>query len=181
MCGPKHPGGEELGCRMTTLACEFCGGLGIVEVEVANRYRAARSCGASVLTSGISRSGSKPTFWAFSPMLLNDIEHGRAEWPAWVNQKLLAEYGYVRWTDRETPKIRLIGKGVAQTLNYLLEDQHNIEWLGVVARTKMRGILFSSPAIERDLVEELGALRYLEERIVHCHFDEYDDWGGADN
>jgi hypothetical protein len=27
-------------------------------------------------------------------MLLNDIEHGRAEWPTWVNQKLLSEYGY---------------------------------------------------------------------------------------
>jgi len=27
-------------------------------------------------------------------MLLNDIEHGRAECPTWVNQKLLAEYGY---------------------------------------------------------------------------------------
>jgi hypothetical protein len=29
-----------------------------------------------------------------SVILLDDIEHGRAEWPASVNQKLLAEYGY---------------------------------------------------------------------------------------
>lgn len=29
-----------------------------------------------------------------SPMLLNDIEWGRADWPKWVNRKLLAEYGY---------------------------------------------------------------------------------------
>jgi hypothetical protein len=71
-----------------------------------------------------------------------------------------------------TPKIRLIGKGVAQTLNYLLEDQNNMEWLGVVARTKTGEILFLSPARERNPVEELGALRYLEDRIVHCHFEE---------
>ena len=64
MCGPKHPGGEELGCRMTTLACEFCGGLGIVEVEVANRYRRGEKLRRLRVTSGISRSGSKPTFWA---------------------------------------------------------------------------------------------------------------------
>ena len=74
-----------------------------------------------------------------------------------------------------TSKIRLIGKGVAQTLNYLLEDQDNMEWLGVVARTRTGKILFFSPARERDAVEELGALRYLEERIVRCHFDEQDD------
>jgi hypothetical protein len=181
MCGPKHPGGEELGFRMTTLACEFCGGLGIVEVEVANRYRRGEKLRRLRVNKWHLSQRQQAHILGISPMLFNEIEHGQAEWPAWVNQKLLAEYGYVWWTDRETPKIRLIGKGVAQTLNYLLEDQHNIEWLGVVARTKMRGILFFSPAIERDLVEELGALRYLEERIVHCHFDEYDDWGGADN
>jgi len=24
MCGPKRPGGEEIGCRATVLACDFC-------------------------------------------------------------------------------------------------------------------------------------------------------------
>jgi hypothetical protein len=36
MCGPD-------GCRETTRACEFCGGLGIVEVEAAERYRKGRA------------------------------------------------------------------------------------------------------------------------------------------
>jgi hypothetical protein len=32
MCGPN-------GCRETIRACDFCSGLGIVEVEAADRYR----------------------------------------------------------------------------------------------------------------------------------------------
>lgn len=39
LSGPKPAGGEELGCRMTTPACDWCGGLGMVEVALANRYR----------------------------------------------------------------------------------------------------------------------------------------------
>jgi hypothetical protein len=39
LCGPKPSGGEELGCRMTTRACDWCGGRGMVEVALANRYR----------------------------------------------------------------------------------------------------------------------------------------------
>jgi len=95
MCGPKHPGGEELGCRMTTLACEFCGGLGIVEVEVANRYRRGEKLGRLRVNKWHLSQRQQAHILGISPMLLNDIEHGRAEWPAWVNQKLLAEYGYV--------------------------------------------------------------------------------------
>jgi hypothetical protein len=35
----------------------------------------------------------QPHILGTSPMLLNDIEHGRAEWPMWVNRRLLAEFG----------------------------------------------------------------------------------------
>ncbi len=37
LCGPKRTGDEEMDCHLTTLACDFCGGLGIVEVTVADR------------------------------------------------------------------------------------------------------------------------------------------------
>jgi hypothetical protein len=95
LCGPKQPGGEELGCRMTTLACDFCGGLGIVEVEVAARYRRGQKLrDLRVKKWGLTQR-QQAQILRMSPMLLNDIEHGRADWPTWVNQKLLAEYGYI--------------------------------------------------------------------------------------
>jgi hypothetical protein len=36
MCGPN-------GCRETIRACHFCGGLGIVELEAAERYSKGRA------------------------------------------------------------------------------------------------------------------------------------------
>jgi hypothetical protein len=36
MCGGTD---DEMRCRMAMQACEFCGGLGIVETQVAERYR----------------------------------------------------------------------------------------------------------------------------------------------
>ena len=45
MCGPRQPGSEENGCRGAVRTCDFCGGLGIVEVAVAERYRKGRELG----------------------------------------------------------------------------------------------------------------------------------------
>lgn len=69
------------------------------------------------------------------------------------------------------PKITIIpGNGVAQTLNYLLEDRDKLEWLVAVGRDKRGEIFFYDTG--GDVVEDLGTLEYLKERIVRAHFDE---------
>jgi hypothetical protein len=69
------------------------------------------------------------------------------------------------------PKITIIpGKGVAQTINYLLEDRDQLEWLVAVGRNKTGEIFFYDTG--GDIVEDLGALEYLKERIVRAHFSD---------
>jgi hypothetical protein len=66
-------------------------------------------------------------------------------------------------------KITIIpGKGVAQTLNYLLEDRDQLEWLVAVGRNKNGEIFFYDTG--GDVIEDLGTLEYLKERIVRAHF-----------
>ncbi len=67
------------------------------------------------------------------------------------------------------PKITIIpGRGVAQTINYLLEDRDDLEWIIAVGRTK-------NGDTGGDIVEDLGTLEYLKARIVRAHFgDEYE-------
>ena len=67
------------------------------------------------------------------------------------------------------PKIRIIpGKGVAQTINYLLEDRDELEWMVAVGRNKNGEIFFYETG--GDIVEDLGTLDYLKQRIVRAHF-----------
>ena len=67
------------------------------------------------------------------------------------------------------PKIRIIpGKGVAQTINYLLEDRDELEWLVSVGRNKNGEIFFYDTG--GDIVEDLGTLDYLKQRIIRAHF-----------
>ena len=94
MCGPRTPGGDDMKCRTGIIACEMCGGLGIVETHVAERYRKGRAIQELRKKSGLTLR-QQAQILKMSQILLNDIEHGRADWPAWVNRKLLAEYGYV--------------------------------------------------------------------------------------
>lgn len=69
------------------------------------------------------------------------------------------------------PKITIIpGKGVAQTLNYLLEDRDQLEWLVAVGRNRNGEILFYDTG--GDIIEDLGTLEYLKQRIVRAHFGE---------
>jgi hypothetical protein len=77
------------------MACDYCGGLGIVESAVAESYRRSQAIRKLRVKNWRLTQGQMANVLRMSPILLNDIEHGRAEWPAWVNQKLLAEYGYV--------------------------------------------------------------------------------------
>jgi hypothetical protein len=67
------------------------------------------------------------------------------------------------------PKITIIpGRGVAQTINYLLEDRDDLEWLVAVGRNKNGEIFFYDTG--GDIIEDLGTLEYLKERITRAHF-----------
>lgn len=69
------------------------------------------------------------------------------------------------------PKITIIpGKGVSQTINYLIEDRDQLEWLVAVGRNKQGEIFFYDTG--GDIIEDLGTLEYLKERIARAHFGE---------
>jgi hypothetical protein len=66
-------------------------------------------------------------------------------------------------------KVTIIpGCGVAQTINYLLEDRDHLEWLVAVGRNKNGEIFFYDTG--GDNIEDLGTLEYLKERIRRAHF-----------
>jgi hypothetical protein len=67
------------------------------------------------------------------------------------------------------PKITIIpGRGVSQTINYLLKDRDELEWLVAVGRNKDGEIFFYDTGGE--IIEDLGTLEYLKERIARAHF-----------
>ena len=69
------------------------------------------------------------------------------------------------------PKITIIpGKGVSQTINYLIEDRDQLDWLVAVGRNKNGEIFFYYTG--GDIIEDLGTLEYLKERISRAHFSE---------
>jgi hypothetical protein len=71
-------------------------------------------------------------------------------------------------------KVTIIpGRGVAQTINYLLDDRDHLEWLVAIGRNKDGEIFFYDTG--GDIIEDLGTLEYLKERIKRAHFgDEID-------
>ena len=69
------------------------------------------------------------------------------------------------------PKITIIpGRGVSQTINYLLKDRDELDWLVAVRRNKEGEIFFYDTG--GDIIEDLGTLEYLKERIARAHFGE---------
>ncbi len=67
------------------------------------------------------------------------------------------------------PKITIIpGKGVAQTINCLIEDRDQLDWLVAIGRNKNGEIFFYDTG--GDIVEDLGTIEYIKERIVRAHF-----------
>ncbi len=71
------------------------------------------------------------------------------------------------------PKVTLIpAKGVSQTINYLLEDRNELEWLVAIGRNKKGEIFFYDTG--GDIIEDLGTLDYLKQRLVRAHFG--DEW-----
>jgi hypothetical protein len=59
-------------------------------------------------------------------------------------------------------------KGVAQTINYLLEDRDELDWLVAVGKNKSGEIFFYDTG--GDILEDLGTLEYLKQRIIRAHF-----------
>jgi hypothetical protein len=72
------------------------------------------------------------------------------------------------------PKIIIIpGKGVSQTINYLLKDRDDLNWLVAVGRNQAGEIFFYDTG--GDIIQDLGTLEYLKERITRAHFGEESD------
>lgn len=70
-------------------------------------------------------------------------------------------------------KVTLIpAKGVSQTINYLLEDRDELEWLVAIGRNKRGEIFFYDTG--GDIIEDLGSLDYLKQRLLRTHFG--DEW-----
>ena len=82
MCGPN-------GCRETMRACDFCGGLGIVEVEAADRYRRGRALRQTRVHKRHLTQEQLAHVLGISPILLSDIERGRADMPDTVDPRML--------------------------------------------------------------------------------------------
>ena len=84
LCGPN-------GCRETMLACDFCGGLGIVEMEAADRYRKGRALRQErVHKLGLTQEQLARRL-GLSGRALNDIECGRADLPVHLAERLVAD------------------------------------------------------------------------------------------
>jgi len=72
------------------------------------------------------------------------------------------------------PKLTIIpGKGVSQTIYYLIEDRDQLDWLVAVGRNKNGEIFFYDTG--GDIIEDLGTLEYIKERIIRAHFGEEPD------
>lgn len=73
-----------------------------------------------------------------------------------------------------TPKVTIIdSNGASQTINYLLEDRDELEWLMAVGRNKNGDIFFYDTG--GDILHDLGALEYVKERILRDYFGEVDE------
>jgi hypothetical protein len=64
-------------------------------------------------------------------------------------------------------------KGVSQTINYLLEDRDELDWLVAVGKNKSGEIFFYDTG--GDILEDLGTLEYLKQRIIRAHFGDDPD------
>jgi hypothetical protein len=72
------------------------------------------------------------------------------------------------------PKVTIISsKGANQTINYLLEDRDHLEWLVAIGRNQKGDIFFYDTG--GDIIQDLGALEYIKERILRDYFGEIDD------
>ncbi|TMA13448.1 MAG: hypothetical protein E6J89_01340 [Deltaproteobacteria bacterium] len=72
------------------------------------------------------------------------------------------------------PKVTIIAsKGANQAINYLLEDRDELEWLVAIGRNRNGDLFFYDTG--GDIIQDLGALEYIKERILRDYFGEVDD------
>src|SRR5215813_5111704 len=72
------------------------------------------------------------------------------------------------------PKVTIIAsKGANQAINYLLEDRDELEWLVAIGRNHKGDIFFYDTG--GDIIQDLGALEYIKERILRDYFGETDE------
>ena len=73
-----------------------------------------------------------------------------------------------------TPKVTIIAsKGANQAINYLLEDRDELEWLVAIGRNRSGDIFFYDTG--GDIIQDLGALEYIKEKILRDYFDDTDE------
>ena len=72
------------------------------------------------------------------------------------------------------PKVTIItSKGASQAINYMLEDRDELEWLMALGRNRNGDLYFYDTG--GDLLQDLGALEYIKERILRDYFGEPDE------
>lgn len=77
---------------------------------------------------------------------------------------------------RKTPKPKvtiIASKGANQAINYMLEDRDELDWLVAIGRNRAGDIFFYDTG--GDIIQDLGALEYIKERILRDYFGETDD------
>lgn len=76
--------------------------------------------------------------------------------------------------DSQKPKVTIItSKGASQAINYLLEDRDQLEWLVAIGRNHNGDIFFYDTG--GDIIQDLGALEYIKERILRDYFGDIDE------
>lgn len=72
------------------------------------------------------------------------------------------------------PKVTIIAsKGANQAINYLLQDREELEWLVAVGRNRNGDLFFYDTG--GDIVQDLGALEYIKERILRDYCGDLED------
>jgi len=75
---------------------------------------------------------------------------------------------------RVQPKVTIISsQGANQAINYLLEDRSELEWLVAIARNRNGDLFFYDTG--GDIIQDLGALEYVKDRILKDYFEEDSD------
>lgn len=69
------------------------------------------------------------------------------------------------------PKVTILpGKGVAETINGLLRDRNQLNWLIAVGRNEDGDLFYYDSG--GDILQDLGALEYMKQRILQAHLFE---------
>ena len=72
------------------------------------------------------------------------------------------------------PKVTIIAsKGANQAINFMLEDRDELEWLVAIGRNHQGDIFFYDTG--GDIIQDLGAIAYIKERILRDYFGEVDE------